>query len=438
MMAAPPVPPAPAPPAGPIPPLHVEYGVIRKILLLIVAVSCVLPLAWIMVTADDFVLHIFGCGALVCTLLLLYECLGTTAFVLYPDRIVKKRLFSTPAQVPAVCAVMTMDQHVIRFCHGSRRNFRERITIIRYMVNDDSARAAVSHAEKHYGICLKMEDGFDICENPKFSGCGSGKNRVVSRLLLDAFHQTVFTYRLLIGFFVAYALIVVFTAGLADDFQGVAPEWPAAGIRAGCIAAAVTVYFLLRRFDRRAAEAAEPHLTWADRMRRLENVSFASALSANGVALLGLALFFIGGNLLDFYMFLAVGCFYFGEFHPRLSRWEAAAAAGHRPHDTVPEPVAARRRSLHVSLVLMGTLAVAAYGEEHRYLYKNKKDCLDDWGSEQDCQEPPPRSVHFGSGRYYGPRYGGSTGKGGRAVGRVSVSRGGFGSLGSFHASFGG
>jgi hypothetical protein len=86
----------------------------------------------------------------------------------------------------------------------------------------------------------------------------------------------------------------------------------------------------------------------------------------------------------------------------------------------------------------MGALAMTSYGQSNNYLYKSKKDCLDDWGSEQSCVEPPPGSSHYRTGYYYGPRYGSYTRTGSRSIGAVSVSRGGFGSLGSFHSSFGG
>jgi hypothetical protein len=102
-------------------------------------------------------------------------------------------------------------------------------------------------------------------------------------------------------------------------------------------------------------------------------------------------------------------------------------------------PAAARRRSLQVSLVLVGALAVSSYGESQHYLYKSKKDCLDDWGSEQECKEPPAGSGYYRSRYYFGPRYGSyQTGRPTHSVGSVAVSRGGFGSLGGFHASFGG
>jgi len=88
--------------------------------------------------------------------------------------------------------------------------------------------------------------------------------------------------------------------------------------------------------------------------------------------------------------------------------------------------------------VLMGALALLSYGESSHYLYASRKDCLEDWGDSRDCREATSGGGGSYSGRYYGPRYGSGGGRATRAIGIGSVSRGGFGSLGSFHASFGG
>lgn len=98
-----------------------------------------------------------------------------------------------------------------------------------------------------------------------------------------------------------------------------------------------------------------------------------------------------------------------------------------------------RKSTLQISLVLIGSLALAACGgKEQRPLYKSKQDCLDDWGgNENDCQEPRSGSPHYRTGYYYG-----SVINSGRvltrSVGMATVSRGGFGSSGHFHGFFGG
>lgn len=104
-----------------------------------------------------------------------------------------------------------------------------------------------------------------------------------------------------------------------------------------------------------------------------------------------------------------------------------------------------RRSSVQITLVLIGSmLMVGGCGKkDERHVYKSKQDCLDDWGNDpKNCEEMQSTDRNYvGRGYYYGPRYSmGRTypGQGSRAIKSVSVSRGGFGSLSSFHSSFGG
>jgi len=103
-----------------------------------------------------------------------------------------------------------------------------------------------------------------------------------------------------------------------------------------------------------------------------------------------------------------------------------------------------RRSTLQISLVLIGgMLALVGCGKkDDRHVYKNKQDCLDDWGNDpKNCEEMNQKDRNYSHGYFYGPRFTtGRTyaGQGSRSVRTVSVSRGGFGSLSSFHSSFGG
>lgn len=97
-----------------------------------------------------------------------------------------------------------------------------------------------------------------------------------------------------------------------------------------------------------------------------------------------------------------------------------------------------RRSTLQISLALIGLVALTACGEEKRHVYRNKQDCIQDWGDGKGCEEAPYGSTHYHSGYWYGPRWTGNTYHGARSLSSVSVSRGGFGRSGSFHSSFGG
>src|SRR3954466_15060296 len=108
-----------------------------------------------------------------------------------------------------------------------------------------------------------------------------------------------------------------------------------------------------------------------------------------------------------------------------------------------------RRRSAHITLVLLGAAALAACGDsaDRRDLYASKQDCVQDWGDEKKCEAAPPGTTssrpHSGGGYFYGPAYSSGTYRSGSSVGPVrsgsravssgSVSRGGFGHSASAH-----
>lgn len=97
-----------------------------------------------------------------------------------------------------------------------------------------------------------------------------------------------------------------------------------------------------------------------------------------------------------------------------------------------------RRSTLQITLALIGLVALTACGDKKRNVYRSKQDCVEDWGDGKGCEEAPAGSAHYHGGYWYGPRWSGSGYCGTRSMGSVSVSRGGFGRLGSFHSSFGG
>ena len=102
--------------------------------------------------------------------------------------------------------------------------------------------------------------------------------------------------------------------------------------------------------------------------------------------------------------------------------------------------------SLDVCLVLIGLsfVGLTSCEREQRNVYKTKADCLQDWGSEQECEMVGQGNSYYGGsyhphGYYYGPRYYGEGGtrSGATSVRAVSVARGGFGSSLGFHGGGG-
>lgn len=401
-------------------PLVVPYPAWKKAIMLIVPLLS-LPVFQAFLE-DSFVFELLVVGGVVVGAWYLADCLVPRNFTFFPDKIVRNGYFGRTV-LPAEALVMITDEQKVRFFHGTEKNFREAITIRRVMTSEGEIADIVKYANDLYHISVRTG--------------GQAKGRPNS-VALAAYHEAASSYWVMAALLAVIALIAVFTAGVSENFSGLAPGLPAFPIRLVAMGLAALAFLLLRALaptpPQEPASAAVPVET---RLKKVGNTSFASAAVACGVALLGLVLFFLFGNMLDFYLFMLVGVFYFYDFFPRLSAWEGQLQP-RKAEASAPVAVVAPRRSIQVSLVLMGALALASQGETQHYLYANRQDCLNDWSDAKDCQDPPAGSSHFGTHYYYGPRYGSGGGSITRSVGVGTISRGGFGSLGSFHASFGG
>jgi len=115
-------------------------------------------------------------------------------------------------------------------------------------------------------------------------------------------------------------------------------------------------------------------------------------------------------------------------------------------------PNRTRKSSVHVTLVLLGAVALAGCGEsgsptEKRDVYASKEDCLADWRDPRDCEEGPAQAGGQGGRRYwYGPGYShgpswgdgyhaGAPREGSHALGTFGTTRGGFGASGHAHGA---
>ncbi len=399
----------------------VEYPWSKKIVALLASL-CAVPLFQAFTEDGLFAFEVLMIVGFVIGLWYLSDLILTSTITFSPDKIVKNGYISQ-TEIHTDELVMDVNEQNIHFFHATEKNIRESVKIRRFMVTTDDCADVLKYAADVYHVTGKRKTGTSA----------TGK-KGKSSLALVEYHNAVSSYRMTTVYFVICSLIALFTAGLTDKFYGLAPELPAFPARLICIALTIIAFFMQKRLASTGVVKSKGEPLEV-RLKQAENSSFLSAIAANGVVLLGLVLFLMFGNLFDFYLFLLVGVLYFVDFYPRFSLWEMAV------RDDAPAPSievsAPRRRSLQVSLVLMGALAVSSYGESLNYLYTSRKDCVDDWGDGQDCREVPAGSGHYGSSHYYGPRYG-SGGRSIRSVGVGTISRGGFGSLGSFHASFGG
>lgn len=362
------------------------------------------------------------------------DCLLTLDVTFLPDRIVKRSLTGQIVLPTTALYARIGSGEDITLSHVSDKNIRESVKIYRYLISESEHADIIGYLQDAYQVPLK-EFRNGVAE------VKSGSNRIA----IDEYLKAVGSYRMMAAFFVVFAIIAVLTVGLSDNFFGVAYSLPAYPIRLAFIGIAIAVFFLLKRWADVAGRTGTIGVELVmSRLARANGHSFDSAAISVAVAALGLLLFLLFGNALDLYLFLLVGWLYFYDCYPRLSAWERLSVGKSAPEAAPAQAAVLPRRSLQISLVLMSTLAVMSYGENDHYLYANRKDCQDDWG-DSSCQEVPGESTSSGGtggsgggGRYYGPRYGSGSGRPTHAIGLGSVSRGGFGSLGSFHASFGG
>ncbi|UFS68872.1 hypothetical protein LPW11_13300 [Geomonas sp. RF6] len=344
------------------------------------------------------------------------DCLFTREFTFAPDRVVKKGLLGRK-EIPADALIATASEQKIRLCPGTAKNLRESVTVRGFLIHEVEASeieryAASIHLRKH--------------------GAKSPH-----ALAITYFEEAASSYLMMAGLFILFGVVAIFTAGISENaFTGLAPTFSADLPRFACIVLAILAYLLLRAWAPTNGVESAGRDTVTNRLKQLGDKAFRCAVTSTAVAALGLVLLLMFANMLDFYVFLLVGVLYFWDFYPRLSTWDKVARGEPAAAASGPVRTVLPRRSLQVSLVLMGTLAVMSYGESRHFLYATRKDCTDDWG-EDNCEEAPTSGSHGGV-RYYRPRYQSGGGRATRAVGVQTISRGGFGSLGRFHASFGG
>ncbi|WP_224984427.1 hypothetical protein [Geomonas agri] len=408
--------------------LTIRYRLWPKLSTLITPII-LLPFFRLFLEDGFFVFQILCVVALVACCQIGADCLFTQEIMLTPDRIFKNGLLGIQELPVYDLKLQVNKQENLKFYHGSDKNLRESITVYRYLINDDDFADTLGY----------LQDVYHVSFTDKTTGATESH---CSKIALDQFLKSAGSYRLMAGFFLLFALIAIFTVGLSDVFMGMALSLPAYPVRVSGIALAIAGFFLIRHWSstsRRSSEGGSAPVM--DRLERADLNAFYCATVAVLVAGVGLVLFILFGNALDLYLFMIVAWFYFRDGYPRLSTWERLSASKPAPESSLAPTQLLPRRSLQISLVLMGTLAVMSYGEENHYLYANKKDCQDDWG-DSSCREVPGEGgsggSYGGSAHYYGPRYGIGSGRATRAVGVTSVSRGGFGSLGGFHAGFGG
>ncbi|HEX9024566.1 MAG TPA: hypothetical protein VF799_12080 [Geobacteraceae bacterium] len=403
----------------------VEYFFGKKWLLFIYP-FVFLPVALTFLEEGFFPLEMAAVGGIIFGICYVIEPLTTRDITFSPEGIVRRGTFGRTV-IPAGSLLMKANSQCIRFFHGTRKNFRESVPVHRYLIEAEEAADILKYAE----------DVYHVSANAKLAGTTREGKGSQGSLALQEYRKAASSYLLMSLIFVLFVLVALFTVGLTGRFYGLAPALPSLPVRLACIALATGGFLMLRRLKTEGRGSGTAPLPLEVRLKKMESAAFIPAVAAGAMGCLGLVLLLLFGNRLDFYLFMLVGVLCFYDYYPRLSAWEDTV--GETPAEAAKEASSLTpRRSLQISLVLMGALAVASQGESRHYIYNSRQDCLEDWGGGQDCREAPPGSSHYGTHTYYGPRYGSGTGRAPRSIGVGTVSRGGFGSFGSFHASFGG
>jgi hypothetical protein len=380
--------------------LTIVYSPWKKLLALL-CLALAIFLAWLGLCSNFFILEV------ILVLLASYAAwniigiLNTRSVTFYPDKIVKAGYFGETT-IPTHALVTDYRKQATYFFHGLDRNIRESIK-----VSDGCLSAELRLWLENYHR--------NVYRIGSFARTPISQNSVVS----IEFGKAVSSFRFMAIVTVVYLLLYVIVGALLNErywaFNGFAPNLPEVPLRLLFVGIALGGYGLLRRL----AAPLPPEPVYTVKLRRAHQRAFRSALVASGVSWLGLPLFLMCGNKLDFYLMLLIGAGFYYDFYPRLSDWE------HLLKNSLPSTAPAQaiipRRSLQVSLALLGGLSLASYAGNPADFRIRQNNCQDNNGNATECQSSS--SSHGGSGSSYHHN---------------SIRRGGFGSFGSSHFSFGG
>jgi len=391
--------------------LVLTYSLWNKLLALL-GLALAFLMAWIGFLSNFFLFEVS------CILLVAYlvwwslDIIALESITFYPDKIIGRMWFGqiiipTHALMDVISRSPNSGES-LRFFHGSSKNIRESIRVARGFLSPELRLWLDSYRRNIYRL-------------GNFSSRPLSSNSAVC----VEFDKAVSSFRFMAVLTAAYLLVYVVYATMLywqyPVFAGYAPQLPAWPVRLVFVAIALAAYPLLQALAK--PPVGVPNYTV--RVAQAQQRAFRSALIANGVVWLGLPLFLLLGNRLDFYLMLSIGAIYHYDFYPRLSTWEnilQAVPEAQSVQATVP------RRSMQVSLALLGGLSLASYAGNPNDFRIRQQDCVDDQGNPVECHS----SGSHGGGSSSSYRGNGSSDS------HSSTRRGGFGFFGGSHSSFGG
>ncbi|WNB74268.1 hypothetical protein [Methylomonas koyamae] len=389
--------------------LTVTYSFWKKLLFLCLGLPAALVFVWAGVSSNFYLLEVTVVVFGAYIFRQVAETLGTRSVTFFPDKILKNSWFGATA-IPTHALVLKVNKQdgveSLQFFHGTEKNSRESISVAGWCLSEEHRLWLDSYRRKVYRI-----GDFSRAPSNNSAACVE-------------FEKAVASFRFITILTILYLLIYVVCATYLSwhypVFNGYAPTalvWP---IRVLFVAAALAAYPLLRL----QARLPLAERNYSQRVQRGHRQALRSALLANGVAWLGLPLCLLCGNKLDFYMMLLVGGVYHRDFYPRLSDWEQLLQVAPANPAAAPIP----RRSLQVSLALLGGLSLAGYAGQPAD-FRIRQDCTDANANPAECDNSHSGGHGGGSGSSY---------RGGSDDGHSGTRRGGFGSFGGSHGFFGG
>ncbi|OAI07990.1 hypothetical protein [Methylomonas methanica] len=391
--------------------LVITYSSWKKLLALL-GLALALLMAWAGFLSNFFILEVsfILLGAYWAWVIL--DTVSTISISFYPNKIVKRSwLGETTIPTHTLLVADSQDQDSVkswRFFHGSNKNRRESIRVAGNFLSPELRLWLDSYHRNIYRL-------------GNFSSRPLSSNSAVC----VEFEKAVSSFRFMAVLTGVYLLVYVIYATMLywqyPVFAGYAPQWPAWPMRLVFVAIALAAYPLLQALTKPPVNVPNYSL----RVAQAQQQAFRSALIANGVAWLGLPLFLLCGNRLDFYLLLSIGAIYHYDFYPRLSTWESVLQAAPEAQSV---QTAVPRRSMQVSLALLGGLSLASYAGNPNDFRIRQQDCVDDKGNPVECQS---------SGSHGGGSSSSYRGNGG-SDSHSSTRRGGFGFFGGSHSSFGG
>lgn len=394
-------------PSSPLQKLTIVYSPWKKLLALL-GLGLTFCWAWLGLHSGVFILETILVMLAIYTAWNVIDILNTRSITFYPDKITKTGYFGqTTIPTYALVANIYSQGRTTHFFHGSNKNFRESIKVMSWYISPDRRLRLETYQRNFFptGSLTGMPLSANSTASVQFE-----------RALLSFRVMAMFTAFLLL----VYVLYGSYLSWQYLIFNGYARNLPELPIRLVFVGIALIGYWVLRQLTPPLSADLGSYTVNVQRGQRSTSLS---ALIANGVAWLGLPLFLLFGNKLDFYLFLLIGASYCLDFYPRLSDWQRLVQTRTLSAQTIN--VSTPRRSLQVSLALLGGLSLASYAGNPNDFRIQQQNCPNDNGNTSPCHNG---GTH-GSSRYFGNT---------TSDRHSSIRRGGFGFFGGSHSSFGG